>query len=343
MVARYDRAPRGGRLVRVHQEDLCQASGLHPDHKCQRDGGPSPADAAALLRRVVGLSGAGSAVDQLRDMLIVQWLVVHNDAHSKSERGLIGGQSRRRVVISALVRFAHGPLGPRPRPVWAGSPACPRGLQELLGPACRWQPGPRSAVRRLYLAAASATDSDFRAARRHEDRKRLPHRRRRSCRGPHPVRGRVGPRRVGHRPTIRGTRCRASRRAAPDGGVAWRHRPGPAHFGRLRHRTDRAGAALREDRGNRRQAGRSAESNGPRTSAGGEEPGVIGGGWRGGGDERSAAVTRAAPARRGRSACRPSGGNGAAGGTMSAMITPEMQATGFAGRRGCRDQAQRRR
>ena len=46
----------------------------------------------------------------------------------ESERGLIGGQSRRRVVIPALVRFAHGPLGPRPRPVWAGSPAYPRGL-----------------------------------------------------------------------------------------------------------------------------------------------------------------------------------------------------------------------
>ncbi|MYJ80785.1 MAG: LLM class flavin-dependent oxidoreductase, partial [Acidimicrobiaceae bacterium] len=36
---------------------------------------------------------------------------------TKSERGLIGSQSRRRVVIPALVRFAHGPLEPRPRPL----------------------------------------------------------------------------------------------------------------------------------------------------------------------------------------------------------------------------------
>ncbi|MXW94144.1 MAG: hypothetical protein F4017_05455 [Acidimicrobiaceae bacterium] len=42
---------------------------------------------------------------------------------ARIDRRPIGG-----VVISALVRFAHGPLGPRPRPVWAGSPAYPRGL-----------------------------------------------------------------------------------------------------------------------------------------------------------------------------------------------------------------------
>ncbi|MXW96684.1 MAG: DUF1156 domain-containing protein [Acidimicrobiaceae bacterium] len=51
-----------------------------------------------------------------------------DEAVAKSERGLIGRQSRRAVVISALVRCAHGPLGPRPRPEWAGSPVNPRGL-----------------------------------------------------------------------------------------------------------------------------------------------------------------------------------------------------------------------
>lgn len=94
VVTRYDRTLRGGRLVRIHQEDLCQASGLHPDYKYQRDGGPSPAEAAALLRRVVGVSGAASVVNQLRDLLILQWLVVHNDAHSKNFSILLAGGNR---------------------------------------------------------------------------------------------------------------------------------------------------------------------------------------------------------------------------------------------------------
>ena len=94
VVTRYDRTLRGGRLFRIHQEDLCQASGLHPDYKYQRDGGPSPAEAAALLRRAVGASGATAAVEQLRDLLALQWLMVHNDAHSKNFSILLAGGNR---------------------------------------------------------------------------------------------------------------------------------------------------------------------------------------------------------------------------------------------------------
>ena len=94
VVTRYDRALRGERLVRVHQEDLCQASGLHPDYKYQRDGGPSPTAAAALRRRIVGAAAAPTVVDQLRDLLILQWLVVHNDAHSKNFSILLAGGRR---------------------------------------------------------------------------------------------------------------------------------------------------------------------------------------------------------------------------------------------------------
>ena len=94
VVTRYDRTVRDGQLVRVHQEDLCQASGLHPDYKYQRDGGPSPTQAAALLRRVVGTPAAAVAVDRLRDQLILQWLVVHNDAHSKNFSILLAGANR---------------------------------------------------------------------------------------------------------------------------------------------------------------------------------------------------------------------------------------------------------
>ena len=40
-VARYDRSPCG-QQVRVHQEDLCQALGVHPAGQYQNEGGPGP-------------------------------------------------------------------------------------------------------------------------------------------------------------------------------------------------------------------------------------------------------------------------------------------------------------
>lgn len=40
-VRRFDRFHREGAVVRVHQEDLCQALAVHPDDKYQSDGGPS--------------------------------------------------------------------------------------------------------------------------------------------------------------------------------------------------------------------------------------------------------------------------------------------------------------
>ena len=45
----------------------------------------------------------------------------HSPPPPESERGLIGSLSRRSAVTPALVRCAHGPLGPRPRAVWAVS------------------------------------------------------------------------------------------------------------------------------------------------------------------------------------------------------------------------------
>ena len=45
VVERYDRYPGGdGRLLRAHQEDMCQALGIHPGKKYERDGGPGVAN-----------------------------------------------------------------------------------------------------------------------------------------------------------------------------------------------------------------------------------------------------------------------------------------------------------
>ena len=50
VVERYDRARAGGRWVRIHQEDMCQALGLHPTRKHESDGGPGVRRIVELLR-----------------------------------------------------------------------------------------------------------------------------------------------------------------------------------------------------------------------------------------------------------------------------------------------------
>src|SRR6266702_2227312 len=50
VVERYDRIRQGDRWSRIHQEDMCQALGLHPTRKYESDGGPNAARIAELLR-----------------------------------------------------------------------------------------------------------------------------------------------------------------------------------------------------------------------------------------------------------------------------------------------------
>lgn len=48
---RWDRyVASDGSVVRLHQEDLCQALAVYPAQKYQADGGPSPGDVITLLR-----------------------------------------------------------------------------------------------------------------------------------------------------------------------------------------------------------------------------------------------------------------------------------------------------
>jgi len=90
VIARYDRARVGeSSMRRVHQEDFCQALGVSPDMKYQYQGGPSPEDIASLLRRV-DRSGT-TMLGRFLDMLVFQWLIVGNDAHSKNYALLLSG------------------------------------------------------------------------------------------------------------------------------------------------------------------------------------------------------------------------------------------------------------
>jgi serine/threonine-protein kinase HipA len=83
LVERYDRQRiTTGQLVRLHQEDFCQALGLPPETKYQNEGGPGLAQAFALLRRATRPSAPH--VLKLLDFVIFNTLVGNHDAHSKN-------------------------------------------------------------------------------------------------------------------------------------------------------------------------------------------------------------------------------------------------------------------
>jgi serine/threonine-protein kinase HipA len=82
VVTRYDRARVGGRYYRVHQEDLCQASGISPQRKYESEGGPSATDVVNLLRNVS--SEPFEDVTTFVRALAFAWLIGGTDAHAKN-------------------------------------------------------------------------------------------------------------------------------------------------------------------------------------------------------------------------------------------------------------------
>lgn len=95
VMQRYDRvANRAGSLVRIHQEDMCQALGRPGALRFQRDGGPSPADIAGLLH--THSSDPAADIAALLRRLVFCWVIVANDAHAKNHAvlHLPGGECR---------------------------------------------------------------------------------------------------------------------------------------------------------------------------------------------------------------------------------------------------------
>ena len=91
VIDRYDRRAVEGKLVRIHQEDTCQALGIPPDRKYQNEGGPSTRDLATLFRTVMSPSAAEDAVWRFLDALIWNWLIAGTDAHAKNYSLLMSG------------------------------------------------------------------------------------------------------------------------------------------------------------------------------------------------------------------------------------------------------------
>ena len=82
IVERYDRLVDGEKVIRLHQEDFCQALGCFPDNKYTQYGGPSSADVLSLLLST-GRMAQENIVGFLQ-MLFFNYLVAGTDAHAKN-------------------------------------------------------------------------------------------------------------------------------------------------------------------------------------------------------------------------------------------------------------------
>lgn len=97
VVTRFDRVEQEGEgIIRVHQEDSCQALGLPPTRKYQHDQGPGFAELAGLAR--------DHSTDPARDLEALvgaaafNWVIAGTDAHAKNYSWFIGNRDGIRLA-----------------------------------------------------------------------------------------------------------------------------------------------------------------------------------------------------------------------------------------------------
>jgi len=83
LIERYDRlTAEDGQLLRKHQEDFCQALGVTPDQKYEKEGGPSLQQCFALVREKS--VQPAKDVSRLLGWVIYNYLIGNTDAHAKN-------------------------------------------------------------------------------------------------------------------------------------------------------------------------------------------------------------------------------------------------------------------
>jgi len=96
VVERYDRRIIDRRIVRIHQEDMCQAFGVPPTKKYENEGGPSVSRVVHFLQENSG--APREDVQTFIDAIAYNWLVGGTDAHAKNYSILIGAGGRVRLA-----------------------------------------------------------------------------------------------------------------------------------------------------------------------------------------------------------------------------------------------------
>jgi serine/threonine-protein kinase HipA len=88
VIERFDRLKVSGGWLRVHQEDFCQAHGVHPAIKYESQHGPGIRQIVELLRQ--RSSAAVEDIDSFLDAIIFNWLIAGTDGHAKNFALLLG-------------------------------------------------------------------------------------------------------------------------------------------------------------------------------------------------------------------------------------------------------------
>ncbi len=113
IVERFDRRwARDGRLLRLPQEDICQALSVPPTRKYQSDGGPAMRDIIQLLK---GSDAPDQDIAIFMRACIAFWILGATDGHAKNFSIFIGSAGRFRMtplydVLSAQPSLDSGQI-----------------------------------------------------------------------------------------------------------------------------------------------------------------------------------------------------------------------------------------
>jgi serine/threonine-protein kinase HipA len=111
VVDRYDRRVVGDTVIRIHQEDFCQALSVLPSKKYQNEGGPGPKDIVNLIRQSMAPRTIEESILRFLDALAWNWIIGGTDAHAKNYSLLLAGDEVRLAplydIASALPYGVH--------------------------------------------------------------------------------------------------------------------------------------------------------------------------------------------------------------------------------------------
>lgn len=96
VVARYDRRQIGGKTIRIHQEDMCQALSVMPTLKYENQGGPG----IVTISNTV-LSASQDPVRERQTFMeanVFNWVIGGTDAHAKNYSMLLGPKGEARLA-----------------------------------------------------------------------------------------------------------------------------------------------------------------------------------------------------------------------------------------------------
>lgn len=115
IVERYDRMQTGGIWRRIHQEDCCQALGVHPASKYESEGGPGLSDIMSLLDST---DAPETDRDRFMKAVCLNYLLAASDAHAKNFSVLYArGASRPSMRLAPFYDIASAWPYPKRLPV----------------------------------------------------------------------------------------------------------------------------------------------------------------------------------------------------------------------------------